>query len=711
MLDERDPQWSQRASRIGAVILISLFVVSLGAAAFLTYDHTSRYDQIRREAVNAAQVQANNAAARISDDFALLQAIADGLAGELGTGELAYTDIEQRLFRVSDNRPDIDGVAITFEPFAYSPDVRLFQTYVYQEQDGSFDSLVGATYDYTRPPGETENATAWYVDIINEGAKWNDPFFATGAQQILVEYGVPFYPVGEDAPDAAPAGIVTIDYTLNDVRDLIRDLQLGATGHGFVISRDGVFLTHPVQEFVLNLSLYDLIGESEALSGAVADAVNGEASFLETVDPVTGETGWYFFVPIDTTGWVVGLVIDPETFLPPARDTMRERMTIAIAGAMSLFFAAAAVFHIDRYRFTDFWWMSMVFSVLCLVLIIFAWVQTNRLDLRDGVHINSVSQLDRYAQGLERSAFQTQPAVEVPTGVLIQAMQFPDPTSITLNGYIWQRYDVDDDIQRGFTLPQRIGEEATIEEVQRDIIDGEEFIVWYVGVTLRQDYDTTGFPFDHRNILIRLAPADLRGNIILTPDLNAYDLLAPRLLPGVDPQATINNWRLITSGFSYGTGQFSDTVAITDRLTSGGTPELRFGIQAQRAYLGPFIAYLLPGMIAAIMTFTYLVSGREPGNTDQIVDVLNYSAAVFFVIAIIHTALREQIAAVGITYMENLFILLYVSIIAVAANIFAVARYPNWRIVRYKNNIMPKVLYWPIFAGGMLIATLVIFVY
>jgi hypothetical protein len=116
-------------------------------------------------------------------------------------------------------------------------------------------------------------------------------------------------------------------------------------------------------------------------------------------------------------------------------------------------------------------------------------------------------------------------------------------------------------------------------------------------------------------------------------------------------------------------------------------------------------------MIAAAMTFGYLVSGREVGNKDEIVGVLNYAAALFFVVAVIHTALREQIAAVGITYMEHLYILLYLAIVAVAANVFVVASYPHWQIVQYRNNLMPKVLYWPIFAGGMLLSTLFIFVY
>lgn len=681
------------------------------ATIYLAYTYVSRYTQLEDEAFDAAETKAAVAAAQISVPFAELMAIADSLADELSEGVLPYDEIETRLFEIVDDRPDIDGIAITFEPFVYAPDTRLFQTYVFQQADGTFDSLVGATYDYTLPPDQTDNDTSWYVDTIEEGAQWHEPFFATGAQDILVEYAVPFYPVGVDAPEAAPAGIVTIDYTLRDVHDLIRELELGATGYGFVISGEGTFLTHPVSEFVINRSVFDITDGNEALTNSAETAINGRRAFVETVDPVTGQTTWYFFEPISLTGWTVGLVLAREQFLPNPHQSMRDQMTIALSAAATVFFLATTIFHMDRYRFTNFWWMSATFSILCVLLIVLAWVLTNRLDQREGIHINSPSELDRYIESLQTSVTQDDAPVQVPTGVFIQALQFPDPISVTFNGYIWQRYSTDADIQRGFALPQRIGEEATLEEVQREVIDGEEVIIWYVGVTLRQAYDTTRFPFDHRNIVLRLNPVDLGANVILTPDLDAYELINPRLLPGVDPQASINNWILRNSGYSYITERLNTNLGIASRQINGSTPELRFEVQAQRIYLGPFIAYLLPGMIAAAMTFGYLVSGREVGNKDEIVGVLNYAAALFFVVAVIHTALREQIAAVGITYMEHLYILLYLAIVAVAANVFVVASYPHWQIVQYQNNLMPKVLYWPIFAGGMLLSTLFIFVY
>ncbi len=696
--------------RTAVVLLFVSMLVSVLVTVYFTYSYFTERRQLESAGLETAQSQARTATDEINTAFGDLMSITESIAEDLSDGTLVYDDIETRLRDVLTTRPDVDGLAVTFEPFAYDPDLYLFQTYVFKQEDGSLETLEGATYDYTRRATEEgDTSTVWYVDTIDEGAQWHEPFFATGAQKILIEYGTPFYPVGA-GEDAEPAGIVSIDYTIDDIQALMQTLELGTTDYGFVMTGRGTFLAHPVPELVANNTVFDIV-EDENLLAIARNALNGNHDIIEIDDPVSGEPTWYFFEPIESTGWTMGVVLDRSRFQPSELQTVRDQMSRAILIAGSLFLVLTFVFHIDRFQVTNFWAVSATFSILCVLLIVLAWGLTNRLKTQDGVSITNQSQLNSFIEGIDGSNDTITGLETIPTGIQVQSLQFPDPTSVTVNGYIWQRYAGDSQVTRGFALPQQIGEEATIEEVQREIVDGDEIIIWYIGVTLRQIYDTVRFPFDHRNIEIRITPMDLNANVVLTPDLDAYLVMNPQRLPGVDSLANINNWRLVSSRFSYGEQRTETNFGLPERERVLDSYELRFRIQAQRFYLGPFIAYLLPGIIAAIMTFGYLVSGRREGDNDEIVGALNYAAALFFVVAVIHTALREQIAAVNITYMEYIYILLYLAIIAVAANIFIVARFPNWAIVRYRNNLIPKALYWPVFAGVMLVVTLMIFVY
>lgn len=695
--------------RIMTIVLILLSATAALVTVVLSVDYLSQREKAERDAFAAAKTQAEEAAEEINTAFGDLVRIADDLAADLSTGDLAYGEVETRLVGTLTDRSDINGIAVTFAPFAYDPDRRLFQIYVYRNENEELQSLVGASYDYTGLTGTASaDDVAWYVDTINEGAQWHEPFRAVGAQETLVEYGVPFYQTDVSGEGQAVAGIVAIDYTLDDVLDLMRQLELGATGYGYVLTDKGTYLAHPIAGYVADRTIFDDSADNESIVQAQEHAINsGTRDFIEINDPITGETTWEFFEPIASTGWTIGIVMYEDQFLPEGEQTIRDQMKIAVTFAGFLFLVATTIYHVDDFRFTNFWFVSGTFSALCSSLIVLAWALTNQVDALSGVSITSQTQLDRYLQGVELSLDSQQ----VPTGIEIQAIRFPDATSVVVNGYVWQRYAEGSTVTPGIVLPDRIGEQATLEELQRETINGENLIIWYFGMTLRQGHDSTRFPFDHRTITIRILPQAIGENVVLTPDLESYSLINPSALPGISDQVRITDWQLQSSRFSYMARNQSTSYGRPEFADEVSSPELRFEIQVQRLYIGPFIAYLLPGAIAAVLTFAYLVTRHEPGRNEESINALNFAAALFFVVALIHTALRDRIAAIGITYMEHVFILLYLAIIAVAANIFVVARYPDWWIVRCRDNLLPKVLYWPVFSGAMLLSTLAVFVF
>ena len=283
--------------RLSAIVLFIATIVTGLVSLFLVNDYITQRDQLADAAFTSAQSQSTQAAENIDAAFRELMTIAETLADDLSSGALAYTDIYDRLERETSLRPDIDGLAITFEPFVFDPDLRLYQTYFFRQADGSFDTLVGATYDYTRR-SSVDTATDWYVNTIDEGAQWHEPFVATGAGKILVEYGVPFFRL--DDPET-PAGIVSIDYSLDDVRQLMQGLDLGATGYGAVMTDRGTFLTHPVQNFVINRTVFDLFADDDPLISTVQAALMGEATVIETLPASSGVPTWAMPPPASTT--------------------------------------------------------------------------------------------------------------------------------------------------------------------------------------------------------------------------------------------------------------------------------------------------------------------------------------------------------------------------------------------------------------------------
>lgn len=705
------------AKRAVRYALIAVCGAALLLFALMVYSYLNARTQAEQMAFARAQEEAEGAIQQIETRFGSLMEIAQSMADDLTNGQLAYQDVESRMrFEVS-RRPDIDGIAVAFEPFAYDPQVRLYQVYLFQNSAGGFEFLRGATYDYTRAPDASPEVpkTAWYHNPLKNGAMWNEPFFATGAQKVLIEYGVPFYRADPQSGGRIPGGVVTIDYSLTGMASLVNVLDLGATGYGMVLSAGGIFLAHPLGELIGRATIFDLAEtlNDKRLQQWGERALRGETFSEKSVDPVTGQTSWLFFMPIPKTGWRVGLVLNAAEFAPDARATIREQIGLALTGGGLAFLLAGLALRVDRGDTNRLWAWSFTFALVCVGVIVMAWTLSTTLHQIQGVGVADRASVMRYVESATRKLeSDAQPPILIPTGILVQAAQFPDARSVTINGYIWQRYhkDVGESIPRGFALPQRIGEEATLEEIARRDIGEDTVIVWYMGVTLVQTYDPTRFPFDNREIAIRITPIDPGANVMLVPDLDSYALLNPALLPGVDRELTINSWRLENSAFSYRTITTNTTVGLRERNGITSAPTLYYTISARRDFLGPFIVYVVPALMVALLTFAFLAGGRKGEAYDEIVTTLTYSASLFFVLVVAHTGLRDTTAAVGLTYLEHLYVLLHVAIVGVAINTYLAVKMPTMPVISYRNNIVVKLLYWPTIAGIMLISTLYTFI-
>ncbi|MFN2138499.1 MAG: hypothetical protein ACK2UK_21260, partial [Candidatus Promineifilaceae bacterium] len=191
---------------------------------------------------------------------------------------------------------------------------------------------------------------------------------------------------------------------------------------------------------------------------------------------------------------------------------------------------------------------------------------------------------------------------------------------------------------------------------------------------------------------------------------DAYNVTSPNQLPGLDDTVRINNWQLKASAFSLDFRNYGTDLGIVQRPTVA-VPELSFNIRVERRFLGPFIAFFLPALVATFMIFGFLLNGQKPDEPEEIVTALTYTAALFFVVAVLHSALRDNAAAIGLTYLEYFYLLLYVLTLLVAVNSFLVVRYPYLPFVRMGDNLISKLLFWPTVVGFMLIVTVYVFVF
>ena len=131
------------------------------------------------------------------------------------------------------------------------------------------------------------------------------------------------------------------------LQDLVSKVKIYQSGYAFLISQNGVFVTHPEQRLIMRESIFSLAearGDSK-MREVGRDMVRGGEGFVPIPDSLTGRKSWLYYAPLPSTGWSLGVVFpDDELFADATRLMQR---TVAIVG-LGLVFLALVITLISR---------------------------------------------------------------------------------------------------------------------------------------------------------------------------------------------------------------------------------------------------------------------------------------------------------------------------------------------------------------------------
>jgi len=153
-------------------------------------------------------------------------------------------------------------------------------------------------------------------------------------------------------------------------------------------------------------------------------------------------------------------------------------IVLAVVAAMAL---SVLVFRPERGELWSLVKTSAAWSITLLLALIVAWwaiAGTERQNRWHGTLLTSDVQTDAYLAGhLAKNA----DPIRIPTGVMIQSMEFLSGDDVQVSGYIWQRYgpDVPSDVERGVVLAEAVQEAYDTTEAYRYEENGVETVGWY----------------------------------------------------------------------------------------------------------------------------------------------------------------------------------------------------------------------------------------
>lgn len=359
------------------------------------------------------------------------------------------------------------------------------------------------------------------------------------------------------------------------------------------------------------------------------------------------------------------------------------------------------------------WWSaSLVVSLLFAGLIGLQWYLEDATYNPNQCQLtNDLSAQKDLLQKMQKAGYPPDASLfPVYTGVFIQSLEFEDANDVNITGYIWQRYNRKDyDQPPGIVFPEVVDSANNIiprkeKEEYRLTIGENEVIGWYFEVTLRQSFNYKKYPLDHKTVWIRMWPRNFLKRIALFPDFAAYSSTGREDAFGFDTDIVLGAWQIEETFFDYHLPDYDTNFGIIQDTNPKIFPELYFNIVLKRKFINEFIISLVPLLTVAALLFLILLSVTTDSEKAKRFDfstlgVIGVNSALFFVVIIAHIQLRREFMGSGLVYLEYFYLLMYFYILMVTMDTYLISSGQHIRILDYRDHLIPKLLYWPVFFG------------
>jgi len=383
------------------------------------------------------------------------------------------------------------------------------------------------------------------------------------------------------------------------------------------------------------------------------------------------------------------------------------------------------LFFKDKLMNTKFLWaISFLVSLTFTVLLIFIWIEQSKIQhLPENQLTNHAEEVQAFLEKEWESGqndFLGEETIHIPTGFFIQSLQFVTASDVNLTGYIWQRLPKgfsEEEIEPGFILPEQVNSSGgTVEKMREKILDtGEKVILWYFEADLRQKFHYKDYPFDDKTVWVRLWSRNFGRNVILVPDFQSYKATGPADIFGIEKEIVLSNWEMENVYYDYQMSSYDNTFGHGAYKTQRVFPNLYYNIVIKRNFRNAFIVNLIPLFVVAMLLFAALMTVTADEKKAGILGfstsgVLGTTSALFFVVMLAHIQLRESFSS-GVVYLEYFYFMMYVVILVVSVNtyLFSTRQTDHFSVIGYRDNLVPKLLFWPAILGTMLAITLTFF--
>jgi len=315
---------------------LSLYILlsaSLLLLFILIYNYQVSKNLLLKEARQTAIQLANATINDIESVLVSTEKIPSNLIYAVENQQISEKDLLFTLEMIVKNNKEIFGSCIAFEPYAFKQGVRDYAPYFYKSDNGVMYKELSQEeeYDYFLWP--------WYTLPKQEGrALWTEPYFDEGGGDILMTtYSVPFYNPEENERFL---GVITADISLDWLEELMSSIKVYQTGYAFLITREGVFITHPNNQLRMQETVFSIAEKLDRpdIIELAKGLVEGETGFVHYESLFGGTSSRIYYAPLERIDWSIGVVFPEKELFAGLDNLFINVLIIGTLGILILFF-------------------------------------------------------------------------------------------------------------------------------------------------------------------------------------------------------------------------------------------------------------------------------------------------------------------------------------------------------------------------------------
>ncbi|MCK4834967.1 MAG: Cache 3/Cache 2 fusion domain-containing protein, partial [Gammaproteobacteria bacterium] len=285
---------------------LNLWIMPLGAAIFIAVlgaNYLLSKHLLEEYIADLAEATASSTVRSIETIFNTVATSADTLSATVSSSDFSDRQIHQTIKTFIDTNTSIFGMTVALEPHTLVETLGEYSPYYYRYDNKLvFTDLTDSRYNYKTQP--------WYTRAKQAMAPiWSEPYFDEGGADVqMITYSTPIY-----LPDGKTfAGITTADIRLSQLDEIIREMKIGESGYGFILSRNDVLIAHSDEAINLTKLTKDQVAPDKWQRYIDSKKQSTAVHFRSPCSRKTEEGNcWFTIQSLNDIGWKIVIVL-PE---------------------------------------------------------------------------------------------------------------------------------------------------------------------------------------------------------------------------------------------------------------------------------------------------------------------------------------------------------------------------------------------------------------